>query len=181
MILSPFNWRVLAALALTLASIVFSFKALAHGYDKGDLHIDHPWARATMNTSVPAAVYFDIRNAGAVDDRLLSAWASRAEHVELHASVKDPGTGAVKMRRAVDGLAAPAGETMSLNTGSYHVMLIGLKAPLTTGEVFPMKLIFEKAGPAELLAARASQIATAPSRSPASAFSLADCSEARIA
>ena len=30
--------------------------------------------------------------------------------------------------------------------GSYHVMLIGLKKPLTAGERFPITLTFERAG-----------------------------------
>ena len=35
---------------------------------------------------------------------------------------------------------------MALKPGSYHVMLIGLKKPLTAGETFPLTLTFEKAG-----------------------------------
>ena len=33
-----------------------------------------------------------------------------------------------------------------LKPGSYHVMLMGLKKPLTVGETFPLVLNFEKAG-----------------------------------
>ena len=35
---------------------------------------------------------------------------------------------------------------MELKPGAYHLMLVGLKAPLKAGDTFPMTLKFEKAG-----------------------------------
>ena len=54
--------------------------------------------------------------------------------------------GVMKMRELTDGLAIPAGGTVALKPGSYHVMLIGLKKPLAAGDLFPLTLNFEKAG-----------------------------------
>ena len=141
------DWRLLAAMALTLSSAA----AIAHDYSSGDLHIDHPWARPTPAATVPAAVYFDMRNHGTADDRLIAAATDRAEHVELHASIKDHETGTVKMRLAEGGVAAPAGQTVSMETGSYHIMLIGLETPLKEGERFPMTLTFEQTGEIEVM------------------------------
>ena len=141
------DWRFLAAIALTLSSAA----AIAHDYSAGDMHIDHPWARPTLAATVPAAVYFDMRNHGNADDRLIAAATDRADHVELHASIKDHETGTVKMRLAEDGVAAPAGQTVSMATGSYHIMLIGLEKPLKEGERFPMTLTFEQAGEVEVM------------------------------
>ncbi len=148
------GWRALARLclalaataALTVSSAVFTISAIAHDYAAGAVHIDHPWARPTLTARTPAAVYFDIRNRGDADDRLVAASAARAAHVELHASLKDAGTGAVRMRPAKEGVLARAGRTLSMETGGYHVMLIGLDAPLKAGDAFPMTLTFEKAG-----------------------------------
>lgn len=141
------NWRVFAALALTFSSAA----VMAHDYKAGELHIEHPWARPTLTAVVPAAVYFEIANHGAADDRLISASTGRADHVELHASIKDAETGSVKMRVAKDGIATRVGETLSMETGSYHIMLIGLGEPLKEGESFPMRLTFEKAGEVEIM------------------------------
>jgi copper(I)-binding protein len=55
------------------------------------------------------------------------------------------GTGMMEMR-AVDKIAIPAGKTVSLAPGGYHVMLLQLKSPLTTGQKFTLTLTFEKAG-----------------------------------
>ena len=39
----------------------------------------------------------------------------------------------MQMRQVVGGLPIPAKGSMALKPGSYHVMLIGLKQPLTVG------------------------------------------------
>ena len=54
--------------------------------------------------------------------------------------------GVMKMREVAGGLPIPASGSVVLKPGSYHVMLIGLKKPLTVGEKFPLTLTFEKAG-----------------------------------
>ena len=54
--------------------------------------------------------------------------------------------GVMQMRQLADGLAIPAGGSVALKPGSYHVMLIGLKKPLAAGETFPLTLTFAKAG-----------------------------------
>lgn len=138
-------WQFTAALALTFSSMA----ALAHEYVKERLLIEHPWARPSLAAHVPAAVYFDIVNKGEDGDRLIAAKAARAEHVELHVSETDD-KGVVRMRPLKDGLAAPAGETVSMETGAYHVMLIGLDAKLMAGESFPLILTFDKAGDIEV-------------------------------
>ena len=57
-----------------------------------------------------------------------------------------PDHGVMKMREIAGGLPIPASGSVVLKPGSYHVMLIGLKKPLTVGEQFPLTLTFEKAG-----------------------------------
>ncbi len=52
---------------------------------------------------------------------------------------------AMVMQEMVDGLPLPAGETVSLAPGGYHVMLIGLVEPLETGDEFDVTLDFENA------------------------------------
>jgi copper(I)-binding protein len=45
--------------------------------------------------------------------------------------------------RAVDALPLPAGQAVALQPGSYHVMLMGLKAPIQAGERVPLTLTVE--------------------------------------
>jgi copper(I)-binding protein len=45
--------------------------------------------------------------------------------------------------RAVDKVALPAGKTVELKAGGYHVMLMNLAKPLKEGESVPLKLTFE--------------------------------------
>jgi hypothetical protein len=48
--------------------------------------------------------------------------------------------------RKVDSIPVPAGGTVDLVPGGYHVMLMGLRQPLADGAKVPLTLVFEKAG-----------------------------------
>ena len=48
----------------------------------------------------------------------------------------------MKMRQ-IPGLELPAGKAVELKPGGYHVMLMDLKRPMTTGESVPITLVFE--------------------------------------
>ncbi|MEX6633980.1 copper chaperone PCu(A)C [Hyphococcus lacteus] len=136
-----FDPRFIATILLTLSSAT----ALAHEFTQGGILVEHPWARPTHAKTVPAAVYFNVVNKGEGPDRLLSVTTTRAKNVEVHKTMIDD-KNIARMRPVVDGLTIPAGATVSMETGSYHVMLIGLDAPLKAEERFPVTLTFEKAG-----------------------------------
>lgn len=57
--------------------------------------------------------------------------------------VDAPMEGAMTMREPEGGLVLPAGETVSLEPGGYHFMLLDLPDPLETGETFELTLEFE--------------------------------------
>lgn len=48
--------------------------------------------------------------------------------------------------RPVESIAVPAGETVSLKPGGYHVMLLDLVKPLVIGESFDLTVTFAEAG-----------------------------------
>jgi copper(I)-binding protein len=52
----------------------------------------------------------------------------------------------MRMRELDKGLEIPAGGTVTLAPSGFHVMLMGLKAPLKQGTKVPLTLVFEKAG-----------------------------------
>ena len=55
------------------------------------------------------------------------------------------GTGMMSMS-PVEEIPVPAGETVSLEPGGYHIMLLDLVAPLETGSTIELTLTFENAG-----------------------------------
>lgn len=64
----------------------------------------------------------------------------RAAVAEVHEMIMD--SGVMKMR-AMPRLDLPAGKTVALRPGSYHVMLLNLKQPLKKGEIVPLTLRIE--------------------------------------
>ncbi|MEN6541547.1 copper chaperone PCu(A)C [Parvibaculum sp.] len=138
--------RLGRALAVLMCLGVFAAPAaFAHAYKAGALDIHHPWARPT--TGQTGAVYFVLKNGGTTDDALLRVETDVADKAQIHTMTMD---GTVMRMRELDKLDIPAGKTVAVAPGGIHVMLIGLKAPLKSGDKFPMKLVFEKAGSVEV-------------------------------
>ena len=104
--------------------------------------------RATVGSMQSSAAYLSITNHGGMADRLLAVESSLARKTELH--TMDVTNGVMKMRQIDGGIAIPAGKTIQLAPGGFHVMLIGLKAPLNADENYQVILTFEKAGRVEL-------------------------------
>ena len=140
--------RATAAAALAVCLVGASHVVHAHDYTLGDLKIGHPWSRATPPSARVGAGYLTIANRGGAPDRLLSAVSSAAGRVEIHEMKMDAGV--MRMRELAQGLALPAGETVALRPGGYHLMLMELRAPLREGSHVPVTLVFERAGRIEV-------------------------------
>lgn len=110
----------------------------------GSIEILRPWARPSSDAPSCAAGFFGLTNKGAEPDRLIAARSPAAEKIEIHA-IKVVG-GDVAMRPREAGLVLPAGVTLTLQPHGYHLLLMGLRAPLNPGDRLAMTLIFEKAG-----------------------------------
>lgn len=115
----------------------------AHDYAAGNIVVDHPWARATVGTSRPGGAYLTVINKGKTADRLIRAESSIAARIELHRSVMQDGMMRMLSSPAID---VPAGGEVTFAPGGYHLMLMGLKTPLSAGARVPLTLVFEKAG-----------------------------------
>lgn len=127
-------------LAVTLAAA--GLAAHAHGFQLGPISIGHPYARTTVPGQPTGGGFLKLENKGA-DDRLVAASAAVSAAVELHMMKME---GDVMRMRQVDAIELPSGQTVELKPGGFHIMFIGLKAPLKAGDQFPLKLKFEKAG-----------------------------------
>ncbi|MDB5375313.1 MAG: hypothetical protein JWP04_3955 [Belnapia sp.] len=121
--------------------------AMAHDGQAGDIAVTQPWSRAAGANGTGAG-FLTIHNAGGEPDRLVSAASPAARKVELHAHVRD---GEVMRMRPVDGIPLPPGQTVTLQPGGLHVMLIGLTEALRQGGEVPLTLRFERAGEVQVM------------------------------
>jgi copper(I)-binding protein len=109
--------------------------------------IRDPWARQGTNGDNSAA-YLVITNATSADT-LLSATGDVATSVELHTVVNE--NGMMQMIPAEGGVPVDANGIQSLKPGSFHIMLIGLRKDLKSGDSFPLTLTFANAGPINVM------------------------------
>ncbi len=100
-------------------------------------------AYATAEGATTGAVFLTLHNPGAESDKLVGATTSVASTVEIHENVVGA-DGTMQMRK-VDGVEVPPGQQVSLKPDGYHIMLMGLNAPLVQGESFTVTLDFDKA------------------------------------
>jgi periplasmic copper chaperone A len=136
--------RSLSKFVFVALLTAFAGPAVAQTTATSTITVEQPWARATASGAQTGAVYMTFDNKGSSPDRLTGASSDVANKLQIHEMKVE--NGVMKMRELAGGLSIPAGGSVVLKPGSYHVMLIGLKKPLTAGEKFPLTLIFEKAG-----------------------------------
>ena len=110
----------------------------------GDLTIIEPWLKATQSGKPVTGGYLTIRNDGENDDYLLGASAAFSGKTEIH-EMKITND-IMQMRPLPEGLSIPAGKTVMLKPGGYHVMFMGLNQPLSEDEDFEVLLDFKHAG-----------------------------------
>jgi copper(I)-binding protein len=122
--------------------------AAAHDYKLGALEIKHPWTRATPKGATVAGGYLTIVNTGTTADRLVGGSAAGAGRFEIHEMAMTGGV--MRMRPLPKGIEIKPGATVELKPGSFHLMFMGLKAPLEQGTRVKGTLVFEKAGTIEV-------------------------------
>jgi periplasmic copper chaperone A len=151
---------------ITKASLVFllAVALAACGAPAGpSLEVEDVWARPAMagggmeatgtsegtmghgmGAAGTGAVFMQLANEGREADRLVGGRTEIAQVVEIHETRLEGDV--MKMQMLADGLEIPAGSSVRLEPGGYHVMLIGLKQDLAPGDRFELELQFEKNG-----------------------------------
>jgi copper(I)-binding protein len=122
---------------------MLSLLATAALAQSNPIKVEKPWTRATAPGAAIGGGFVTLRNSGKSADRLLSASSPAAASVELHEMAK---AGDVMKMREVNAIDLPANGMVELKPGSFHLMLVNLKAPLKQGDKVPVTLKFEKAG-----------------------------------
>ncbi|RFO95159.1 hypothetical protein DIC66_19815 [Rhodoferax lacus] len=100
--------------------------------------ISKPWARATVQGQKAAGVFMDL--SAAVGTRLVSASSPVAAFGQVHTMRMEGDI--MKMQALKEGLELPAGKTVELKPGGFHIMLMDLRIPLQKDSTLPLTLVF---------------------------------------
>ena len=121
-------------LALAIALTLGALPAFA------DVTVADAWVRATVPQQMATGAFMRLTSDS--DMRLVGADSPRANVVEIHEMIMD---GDVMKMNAVPGVDLPAGKTVELKPGGYHVMLMGLKQQVKDGDEVPVSIVVEAA------------------------------------
>ena len=143
---------ILVALSLTAAA--------CGGDDSARVDVNGAWARTSPMSVEAGAAYFQISSD--IDDALIGASidASVAGEAQIHETQvmemedetgedamedDEMDTGDVMQMVEVGRIELPASETISLEPGGFHIMMLDLVEPLENGDTFDITLDFETA------------------------------------
>ena len=138
-----------AIFVLVAASVLIASGASAHDFKVGALDIGHPWSRPTPKDANIAGGYLTITNKGKTVDRLIGGSSPAASQIEVHEMVDVDGM--TKTRPLANGIEIKPGKTVELKPGALRIVLLGLKEPFQVGQKIKGTLVFEKAGPVEIV------------------------------
>jgi copper(I)-binding protein len=113
---------------------------LASAAARAQVVVDKPWVRTTVAQQTTSGAFMTITSKQG--GKLVSASSPIATSVEVHEMKMD---GDMMRMRPVEALPLPAGKPVELKAGAFHMMLMGLKAPVKAGDVVPIKLVVEDA------------------------------------
>ena len=119
-------------------SIVASLLAIAMSPLLAQVAVEDPWVRGTVPQQRATGAFMQLT--AETDARLVAAESPVAGVVEIHEMAMEND---VMRMREIPGLDLPAGQTVELKPGGYHVMLMELKEQMVGGAVVPITLVFE--------------------------------------
>jgi copper(I)-binding protein len=105
----------------------------------GQVAVQEPWVRGTVPQQKATGAFMQLK--AEKDSRLVSAKSPVAGVVEIHEMAMEKDV--MKMRALPNGLELPAGKSVELKPGGYHVMLMDLKQQVKEGDTVPITLIVE--------------------------------------
>lgn len=124
--------------SIALALLVLT--ALPAQSSGDQVRIEGAWARATVPGQEVGAAYMRLTSQG--DLTLIKVESPAADFVEIHKMSMNNGTMEMRM---LEELKLPAGQTVKLEPGGFHLMLIDLKEPLKDGGKVGVTLHFKNA------------------------------------
>lgn len=129
------------------------------------VEVKDAWARSSVPGQKATGAFMKITAKEAA--RLVGALSSAAGVVEIH-EMKMEGN-VMKMRAVAGGLELPAGKTVELRPGGYHIMLMDLKAALAKDSDLALTLLLrDDKGHESKLELKVPVTTSAPGAQPAS-------------
>ncbi|WP_373784350.1 copper chaperone PCu(A)C [Delftia acidovorans] len=112
--------------------------AMISGFANAQVSVRDAWVRATVPQQKATGAFLKLQ--AAQDSKLVAATSPLTPVVEVHEMAMQDNV--MKMRQ-VPSIALPAGKTVELKPGGYHVMLLDLKQQVQEGQTVPLTLIIE--------------------------------------
>ncbi len=104
------------------------------------VEVKDAWVRASVQGQMATGAFMKLKSKDGA--QLVSVSTPVAGIAEVHEMKME---GEVMKMRAVPALDLPAGTTVELKPGGYHVMLMDLKTALKKDSTVPMTLVFKDA------------------------------------
>lgn len=123
------NFKTYLAIALTLPSLAFA----------DGLQVLDAWVPVAPPGAKTHAAYVSLTNEGATDRALIGIAADGFGMAHLHENKMSDG---VMSMAALAQIVIPAGETLRMEPGSIHIMLMMPKSPVKAGETVNLSLSF---------------------------------------
>jgi len=134
----PLSSRALSSTLRHTAAVACAAALLCQGALAQNVEIKNAWVRATVQGQKATGAFMSLSSAEG--SRLKSVSSPVAGVSEVHEMrVED---NVMKMKALPNGLELPAGKTVELKPGSYHVMLMDLKSALPKDSTVPLTLVF---------------------------------------
>ncbi len=140
------TYFVAALTASLLLAVGTAFNAHANDrkVEAGNLVIENTFTFATPPGSRTAGGYLTVTNNGDTDDTLTGGSTDFSKVTEIHEMKMVENI--MKMRHLEQGLTIPAGESVELKPGGFHMMFMQLTQSLKEGDSKSATLIFSNAG-----------------------------------
>lgn len=141
------NFRSVTFFIASLSAALIASTAIAQQHSADAIRIDHSYARASMPGQTSGGAYLTLENRSDHTDTLVAVQSPAAQSVEIHTMAM---SGNVMRMREIGEIDIKPGEKITMRPGEgYHLMLMGLKAPLKAGDRLPLTLTFRKSGKVE--------------------------------
>jgi copper(I)-binding protein len=127
----------LAAMPRLLGALLLAWCLAATGRADDGLRVTGAWLREAPPTATVHAAYLTLENPGATAVRIDSVTSPDFDGAEIHRSWIEDG---VARMQAVAQLEVPAGGSLALEPGGYHLMLFDARRPLQAGDAVTLLL-----------------------------------------
>ncbi len=144
---------VRGALGLAVALALVGMSVAGCGGGGSSITVTGAWVRNSPSVAGAGAAYMIIKNNGTASDAVVGASSPAAATLEIHQTMAmgspmpgASGGGGMLGMVPVERLDLPAGGSVELKPGGFHIMLVQLRQALKVGDRVDITLKFERAG-----------------------------------